>query len=301
MKLLVYLSIILSIWGINTAYSQSKRFEPPKPIKWEIGANFGYTTASSYYNLNDSVIVSLKTIDTNNITKFFTFDFYKTTINFKLNYYPFESLMLSIDIPISFYELDEKYFYDNSPVREPKSNNRLTRVDFIGLGVHKKWKDEDYTIGIGSIVCIPSGFHKGLYDDENYKFLSDGALVARFFSEINYKLKQFVLKNYLGYEFRGEEFIDQFVWKPSIGFTSVPNTELNLFSQIILSAKSFNSSIRPFSIYEETPQENNYFGGAEFAILITRNILTKFGYQVSLAGKNSWKKSGAFLEFWYRI
>ena len=292
---------ILPFLHFDNANSQIKqRNVIPKPIKWEFGVNLGYATASSFYNLNDSLISSLTYTD-GDTSKRYTFDFYHTALTLQARYYLEEEFNLFLNVPISFYELEEKYLRDNYGYRETKQNYSLNRIDNIEFGISKLWKIGSITTGLASSIRIPTGFHYGLYDDQNYEFLSDGALEFLLGTELDIKIKQYSFENVFILNMRGEEFKNCISWNSGIGIHTVPNTELKLFIEILLSTEKFTNQTRPLVPRQEVSQENNYTAGAELTVLFTRQIYTQFGYQVSLAGKNSWKKGSAHFQFLYRI
>ncbi len=303
MKLQRYLPILILIGLLigKTLYSQQKKQELiPKPIKWEFGVKVGYSTASSFYNLNDSIVASLIYALQDTI-KHYTFDFYHTSVVLQARYYLDEKFKLFFNMPIGFFELEEKYLRDEYGYREKKKNLTLNRIDNIEIGISKFWVVGALTSGLAGSVRIPTGFYNGLYDDPNYEFLSDGAMEWHLETEIDVQMKQYSFENNLAIDFRGEEFENRIIWNAGIGIQTVPNTELKLFSEMHLSTQKFTNQTRPLVPHQEVAQENNYYAGAEFTMLFSREVFTKFGYQVSLAGKNSWKKGTAYLQFLYRI
>lgn len=298
-KILIIVFLVLFV-SIGTINSQTNKKDIPKPIKWEFGLKFVYSTASSFYNLNDSVITSMKYVS-NDTLKQYTFDFYETKIKLLAHYYLFDKFLIFMNLPISFYSLEEKYLRDDYGIRENKKNYSLNRVDNIEIGLSKNWVLGSVSTGIASSVRIPTGFYNGLYNNPEYEFLSDGAFELHFETEVDVQIKQFTFENSIAIDFRDEEFENRIIWNSAIGVNSIPNTELLLFSEMSLSTAKFTSNTRHLVPHEEVAQENNYYAGAQFSILFSRNIGAKFGYQVSLAGKNSWKKGTSFVQFLYRM
>lgn len=303
MKLKTLFAFVVVIYFITslTLFSQQKtKILIPKPVRWEFGLIAGYSTASSFYNLNDSLVSSLIYALKDTI-KNYTFDFYHTSITLQARYYIENELKIFINMPIGFFELEEKYQRDNYGYRESKNRYKLNRIDNIELGVSKVWIFGLLTSGLVGSVRIPTGFHDGLYDDPNYEFLSDGAMEWHLGTELDVQLKQYSFENNVSIDFRGEEFENRIIWNTGIGIQTVPNAELKLFAEMHLSTEKFSNQTHLLVPHQEVAQENNYYAGAEFAMLFSREIFTKFGYQVSLAGKNSWKKGTAYLQFLYRI
>lgn len=294
-------TLFITLFTISNTYPQQKKTQIiPKPVKWEFGLSLGYTTASSFYNINDSLVVSAIYALQDTI-KHYTFDFYHTSITLQARYYIEDKFKVFFNMPIGFFELDETYQRDEYGYREAKKQYTLNRIDNLELGISKLWIIGAITTGLAGSVRIPTGFHNGLYDNPDYEFLSDGAMEWHLESEIDVQVKQYSLKNNLAFDLRGEEFENRVIWNAGIGIQTVPNTELKLFSEMHLSTEKFTNQTRPLVPNQEVAQENNYFAGAEFTMLFSREVLAKFGYQVSLAGKNSWKKATAYLQFSYRI
>lgn len=303
MKILngILVAIVLIFINIYFANSQNKQKNLiQKPIIFELGANLEYSTASSFYNLNDSLVSSL-IFNSNDTSRRYTFDFYHTCVIIQARYYLDEQFKIFINIPISFFELEEKYFRDKYGYRDGKQNYTLNRVDNVELGISKLWNIGSITTGFASSIRIPTGFHYGLYDDPNYSFLSDGALEFLLETEMDIKLKQYSFENDFILNFRGEEFKNCVIWNSGIGLHTVPNTKLKLFSEIHLSTEKFTNQTRPLVPNQEVSQENNYYAGAQLTLLFSRELYTKFGYKVSLYGKNSWKKGTAYFQVLYRI
>lgn len=292
--------VIISITSITLHSQQKKNNLIPEPIKWEFGLITGYTTASSFYSLNDSLISSL-IYALKDTLKHYTFDFYHTSITLQARYYIEDNFKVFINMPFGFFELEEKYQRDNYGYRELKNRYTLNRIDNIEFGLSKIWTIGILTSGLIGSVRVPTGFYDGLYDNPDYEFLSDGALEFHLGTELDIQLKQYSFENNVAINFRGEEFENQIIWNTGVGIQTVPNTELKLFAEMHLSTEKFSNQTRPLVPHQEVAQENNYFAGAEFTMLFSREVFTKFGYQVSLAGRNSWKKGTAYLQFLYRI
>lgn len=300
-KSVFLIAFMISILAINNIYPQKRKVDViPKPVKWEFGLSVGYSTASSFYNMNDSIITSLIYAQKDTI-KHYTFDFYHTSIKLQTRYYIDDKFKLFLNVPIGIFELDEKYLSNNAGYREAKNSYSLTRIDNIEIGISKLWAIGALTTGLAGSVRIPTGFYNGLYDNQDYEFLSDGAMEFHLETEIDVQIKQYSFENNIAIDFRGEEFENQVIWNSGIGIQTVPNTELKLFAEMHLSTEKFTNQTRPLVPHQEVAQENNYYAGAEFTMLFSREVFTKFGYQVSLAGKNSWRKGTAYLQFLYRI
>lgn len=296
-----FVLVVFTIAIVSIAYSQTRqRTQLQKPINWEFGASLGYTTASSFYNLNDSLISSL-TEEIGDTSRRYTFDFYHTLFTIQARYYFDENFKMFLNVPISFFELEEKYSRNDYGYREGKKNYTLNRIDNVELGISKQWTIGSIKTGVASSVKIPTGFHNGLYDDPNYEFLSDRALEWHLETELDLQVKQYSFENNVAFDLRGEEFENQIIWNAGIGIQTIPNTELKLFTEIILSTAKYTSETRPLIPHQEVSQEDNYYAGTQLTLLFSREIYTKFGYQVSLYGKNSWKKGMAYFQILYRI
>jgi len=263
------------------------------PKKFEIGISYNAYNSSSYYNLADSLVTTLydtfKNYDsTADTTIRYTFDFTRTTLTFDGKYYLNKELAVGISLPLSFYKLRERYLSDEYGNRFDRGNFSLTQLDYFELNAVYKYEAVQLFGGLEAKIRIPSLSQNGLYGHSD--FLSDGAFELLAGSYFGAKVNKTNFFTEVLYNYRAEDFKDQFIVNSGIGFTTVPNTELKLFAAMKVSASSFDNP-RPLNIRETVNQENNYGIGAQFKINLTDEFITSFNYYVTLAGKNTWSYS----------
>ncbi|MEN6294678.1 MAG: hypothetical protein ABFD61_00945 [Chloroherpetonaceae bacterium] len=290
--LMYFLVIILSIGIASNAFSQKQKSKSNDEFKkFEVEINYMNRTASSYYNLNDSNISYHNIYDpVNDTTRRYTFDFYQTILGLKFRYNYNPKLAFSIYSPFSFYSMDEKFFTDQYGYREKKASHSLNRVDYIALDAYYKLYEKSIYVNFQGEIRIPTGFHNGLYNDPKFNFLSDGAF--EFLMGANFGIKYHTIgwENTVIYNYRAEDFKDQMIINTAIVLSTVPNSELRLFGNFIVSTSKFDNT-RQLNIMETVNQENNYGVGAAFFMMFSESFNVGVNYQVTLGGKNTWKSS----------
>lgn len=288
-NLLIFLLAFVWLFSITFA----KQPKVIKPKKFEIGISYNAYNSSSYYNLNDSLITTqydtFKNYDsTADTTVRYTFDFTRTTLTLDGKYNVNNSMAVGLSLPLSFYKLRERYLSDEYGNRFDRGNFSLTQLDYIEINAVYKFEAAQLFGGLEAKVRIPSRGQNGLYGHTD--FLSDGAFEFLAGSYFGAKVNKTNFFTEVLYNYRAEDYKDQFIVNSGIGFTTVPNTELKLFAAMHISASSFDN-VRPLNIRETVSQENNYGVGALFKINLTDEFNTTFNYFVTLAGKNTWSYS----------
>lgn len=310
-KKLIILLLLLTI--LNTAYSQKTK--KLKFNKFQAGLSYQTFNASSYINLNDSLVsngIDLIDILDENGNKLgdtlvrYTHDFKSTTIALDFKYRFSEQINFSAYLPLSFWSYNEKYFRNSQEVRIDRMNRSRTRIDFIELSADYNFTREGFISGLIGKIRIPSGFEKGQYHNPDTKpvyhneFLSDGAFEMLLGTVLGIGSKKVSLENEVFYNIRSEDFRDQIIINSYLGFSTVPNTKLSIFGLTRLAVSSFDNA-RPIVPTEESVQENNFSAGASFEFALTDEIITRFNYSVTLLGKNTWNYSLFNVYFGYRF
>lgn len=300
-KSIYYFLLILGIIFFPAQNTFSQKFNLQKEKKFELGIHYQSYSASSYYNLNDSLnssaIDTIKLYNENggfigDTVIRYTFDFKRTTIGLEFKYNFDKNLLLYTYLPLSFYSLNEKTFRDAYGVRYNRLNLSKTRLDYLEFGTNYKITQDNIISGLIAKVRIPTSFQKGQYhnpliDSLDFNFLSDGAFEFLAGTSFGFKAQKFSFENEVLYNYRAEDFKDQLIINSALGFTTVPNTKLTLFGIFKVSLASFDNA-RPLIPNEEVIQENNFAAGAEFMIMPFEDIIGKINYHVTLFGKNTW-------------
>lgn len=312
---LLFLIITLFLSNTLASFSQGLKIESFK--HFEAGLTFDYGTSSSYYNLKDSLVSSygdhIIRKDTNGLVTIdtvlnYTFDFSKVTTTFFFKYLYNDNFSVYANLPLSFYTLSEQYFADANGSRYDKTSYSLTRLDYFEIGAKYGVNTEKYNASLLGSVRIPTGFDKEQFHMDssktesiaNFEFLSDGAMEFLFGTHLEYKAKTVTIESDVIYDKRTEDFKDQLIINAGVGISSVPNTQLKLFTQIRLSMESFDNA-RPLNPLEEVVQDDNYAMGGQFSILFSQNIQTKMSYYVTLAGTNTWNFGNFQIYLGYRF
>ena len=252
----------------------------------------GLATASSYFDVDENKIISLKDesykFDTLHCVNDYTLELTKKIIDFSCEYSLSNELIVYGKLPISFNSLDEVYQYDYcAHTKYEKAKYSLTHVEYLGIGAkYELFNRKSY----GFLVLegrIPPGFKNGVTDTSENVFLSDGAFELRTGLGFGLNSEKFILESYLGYNYRDEEFADELVIKTEAGIKTVQDTKLSVTGEYVTSIKSYKNAI-PLIINRPVIQEDYLSIGFEFGILFSSTFYFDFSYNLRLYGKNSW-------------
>jgi len=127
--------------------------------------------------------------------------------------------------------------------------------------------------------------HKGIQNDPNYQFLSDGAFETIIGAVLGVKFEKSWLETSFQYNFRGEDLVDYYLIHTEGGISTVKDSRLLFFIDFLQSASSFKNAVK-FDPLKTTLQSNSFNAGFLFELFLNDNIYTQFSYNLNLLGKN---------------
>ncbi len=290
---LIYFTVTLFL--LNHYVYSKINFYDAKTIDVLLG--FGKTTSSSFYNLNGDIISELKLNYSDE--QMYLFNYYEYSYDLNINYHFTDRLFFNVSAPLKYYTLteitDTVYFGDD--------NSQYTKK--IKIGDYSLFQPEYFKFGTNFILLkkdssiiatnldffIPPGFHKGLYDDPDYNFLSDGAFQINFGLLLMKEFKKGWIETQINYRYKAEDFIDDITISTEVGLSTVPGTALSTSLEFIQSLGDFTYA-REFAPKETTSQFNSLAAGFNFLIFFDEHVYSNFSYKVNLIGKNLWNYGG---------
>lgn len=244
------------------------------------------------------------------------FDSLETTflslgIGVSVDYGLMNNLELNVALPISYYQLTSASLFPDRSILAP---------DWLGVGLTYQITKAPVFTSVSSQVKIPPGFHDGIYDDPNHPtFLSDGFLQWATLLNVGYAKDGIWFKGSGGYNLRGEEPADEFLYSAQIGFSRVEGTGIFLGIGGVVSTEDASQPLRPFyagasSSREEkfridggtgrfsTIDREDYFSiKPGFFVELNDELMVSAEYLIRLAGVNSLALSGLYGGVGYRF
>ncbi|MCL5991639.1 MAG: hypothetical protein M1419_06005 [Bacteroidetes bacterium] len=254
--------------------------------------NWNASSSSSYYDVDENLITSLKDesykFDSLHCVNDYTMELTKKTIELSCEYSLSNELIVYGKLPISFNNLDEVFQYDKcAHTKYEKAKYSLTHVEHLGIGAKYELYNRKSYAAILFETRIPPGFKKGLIDTSKNIFLGDGAYELLSGLALGVKTDKYLLESKILYNYRDEELVDQFIIRIEAGICTVPNSKLSVIGDFVLSTKSFKEAI-PLKTNQIVTQEDYFALEFEFSMFFSESIYGEFAYNLKLLGKNSW-------------
>jgi hypothetical protein len=261
----------------------------------------GSARASRYYNLDGD----LKRYDTLGT------DFVATTFGLTAAYGLLDDLQLDLDLPVGYYSLTSKSRFPDRSIISPS---------YYGIGATYQVSRGKVNASVSSMLKVPPGFHKGIYDDPKHPtFLSDGYLQLTTTLNFGFMLKETWFKGSAGYNWRDEEPLDEIVFNAEIGVSKVEGTGIFVGCSGVVSTGDVTHPLMPFytgasgsteeqnrgdggqGVFRTIDRENYFAINAGAFVSITDQIFISGKYAVRLFGKNSLSLQGAYLGAGYNF
>jgi len=263
----------------------------------------GKDAGSSFFNLEGKVRTE-KELPYNKDKKYI-FNLTEYIYGARAEYAVSDNFALSLSIPLNYSKLIEKadttVISINNQVSPPDTSTEtyrktigeysLFQPEYFGIGARYKLYSKKIQAAWLFEGRIPPGFHRGIHDDPDYEFLSDGAFEALTGFSLNVKFKKSWLETAILYNYRDEELSDQFIFHTQFGVSTVPGSKLLGFVNFIQSMDSFEHAVK-FDPKETTLQKNLFNLGFMFQLFFSENLYGEFSYKVNLLGKNAWNLGG---------
>ena len=287
-----------------TLNAQRRVIEPVKPKLYNhfISLNYQAGSASGFYDLSGGFITTMwdstsfyDSVNKEFIHREYIFELQKTTFELAFGYSFLENTYFEASLPISWYNLSEKYLtkfiYDSlgrqigslsNASRESKS---LNKIDYLSLG--GKYLDTvgQLTYGGKVEVQIPFGTQTGQLDS-SITFLSDGAFSTIFEAFAGYTLSKISFDVSAKYHLRTEDFKNQIQTTFYLSYQSVENTYIRGFVELVRSTESFDG-VPLLSYYKDVVQEDYLAFGFGSKLLLGSDYFAEFDYIIRTSGRNS--------------
>lgn len=297
------LLILISITSVNlNAFEKFYR-----QGTWEASLGIGYTSGKSLFDMESKLQDKLKSEEIPGKGSL-NYHYELTTMRILLagGYSITDDLIARIKMPIAFYTLDETYDKDSNNRFPVDTNNKilkrpsysLTQLDYFSIGAAYQISKGRFFSSIMSELLIPPGFHKGIFNDPDYDFLSDGALQFIFGARAGIDLNGLKIGGQAEYHFRDEEFSNQLCATIEVALTTVEDTELRGYIKKISNMDSWNSDflVNPRLT---TVQEDILSLGFSFEMIVDKTFIGNFNYELPIAGKNTLNVGGFTIAITY--
>lgn len=244
------------------------------------------------------------------------YDTVKTDLNIvqfglSADYGILDGLEVNLDVPLTIYTM-------TSASRFP--DRQIVAPAYVGIGGTWRMSSENLATSVSTMLKVPPGFHRGIYDDPNHpSFLSDGFLQVTTMLNAGFHYKNIWLKGGAGYTWRDEEPLDEIPFNVELGFSRVEGTGIFLGLSGVVSTGDVTEPLRPFyagasGTAEErmrqdggrgilrTIDRENYLtiNAGAFIDIFERYSITG-RYDLRLFGRNSMALRGALLGVGYRF
>jgi hypothetical protein len=261
----------------------------------------GTAAASNYYDIDGNLRL-FDSVQT---------QFSMTTIGITADYGLTEFLELNFDMPVGLYHITSKALFPDRSITQPA---------YIGLGATYRITSDKLSSSVSTMVKVPPGFHNGIYDDpEHPTFLSDGYFQWTTMLNVGFTHDDVWVKGGAGYNWRGEEPLDELLYNVEVGLSRVEGTGIFVGAGGVVSTGDVTRPLRPFYAgasgdIEERSRRNggtgrfstidreSYFAiNAGAFVDITSTISLNGRYIVRLFGANSLLLQGGYLGIGYKF
>lgn len=243
----------------------------------------GYSNGASYYDLKSEKIVQLvETVDDQDLV--YNFEFSRFRFGVYGEYSLSDDFAVFGRVPVSRYSLTERYSDDTAPSNPVRAEYTLFQPDYFALGGKYKFYDKNSYAGAIFEGRIPPGFRRGIIDDPDYDYLSDGAFEVLVGFAAGMEMETSAIESRIVYNFRDEELSDQVIIDLEAALRTVEDTRFYGLARFVQSTEGFEDA-RPYDP-RETPLQSNYIDAGLGFEIIVNDLIAKTSYQVRLAGKN---------------
>jgi hypothetical protein len=283
-------SIALSTFILFLIFTQSllgleKIFMKKNDLLVEL--TFSYFSTGSFYDKEGNQ-VSWRNDPEREENADYTFELTSLTVQPYIEYKFTDEVSAHIRIPLTRSKLIESYINDSdvSGAREERSNYALFQPDHYAIGGKYILSIDEIYPFFKAEFRIPPGFHKGILNDPDYNFLSDGAF--EFLATIggSFRFDKTWIETDITYNYRDEELVDQIIFDLEAGLMTVPNTALGVYGRYYQSLGIMDDA-PDFDPRMTIIQQDLLKVGALFDIYFD-NFYSRFEYSVNLYGKNTY-------------
>lgn len=296
----------------NLAFAQTE-FYPQNTL--DIKLLFGKKSGTSFYDLNGNTKFELpdKSLDLEQPKRNYIFEYLAYESALSLEYAAKENLVLFSEIPLVYHSLSQKadttvyriidtltMFYDTLKYKKNIGDYSLFQTSYFALGARYKFYSKLAYLAITGEFRIPPGFHNGIQNDPNYKFLSDGAFEIKSGIILGITFEKGWLESSFSYNFRAEELVDYLQVHTEFGLSNIPGAKIGARLDYFQSMGNFNTAVE-FDPRKTTLQENALKASFLFNWFLTDNFYIDFSFEVNLLGKNTMNSSGFLAGVGFRL
>ncbi len=226
-----------------------------------------------------------------------------------VDYGVIDGLEVNVDMPIGYLSVTSDEKFPDRSIFAPL---------FIGVGATGDLTAGEFVFGLSSMIKLPSGWHRGIYDDpEHPSFLSDGYLQWTTLARAGFSHDKVRASASVGYNWRDEEPLDEIAYSAQIGLESVRGSGVFVGVDGVQSTGDVTNPLRPFYAGSSGSAEQllQSDGGSGRLLSIDRENYTAVSagayatvfdrlvidgrYELRLSGANTIALQGAFLGVGY--
>ena len=297
-KLVVFLSLIVFCFALSNSQ------DIIKPSKKKVSVEFGinYLSGSAYYDSTGNESSKFTEKVANPIKPSNPFAYYGTeykiyNFNIAANYRLLHNLVLRAELPLGLFSSKESYKFDDKIA--PTDTQNFTVKDrgsfslfqplYYSIGGRYQILDSGlFRASISSEFKAPTKFKNGMQTDDNSSIKRYGSFEMLFGGDITLKMATSWLNAGAAYNFRDKILKDQAIFHFEGGVSTVPQTYLKAWTDIVLSTskidKSENFDSRRFGY-----QENSYTLGFAFYLQVERDLFIMASYSLKFGGQYTWR------------
>lgn len=301
--------IIISLLVLLNTFQMKAQTEFYTPKTFDVKILMGKSSGTSFYDLNGNTEFQLpdKSLSEEQPERDYIFEYTAYESSVKLEYAPIEDVVIFSEIPFIYHNLklraDTTIYglvdsvnmtYDTLKLKKNIGDYSLFQPSYFSLGARYKLYSKLAYMGVFGALRIPPGFHNGIQNDTDYKFLSDGAFEFHTGIILGITFEKSWLESSFSYNFRAEELVDYVKIHTEFGVSNVPGAKLGMRLDFIQSMGNFTQAVE-FDPKKTTLQENVLQAGFLFNWFLTDNLYLDFSFEANLLGKNNINKSGFLL------
>jgi|GEM_PF-2723563 len=292
-RVLWILALFIFLSGADV-FSQGNFIQSRKDMFIEFGMN--YLSGSNYYNINGdekSQFKEIRTIGDKIDTNYYVTEFKDYRLALALNYRLMKNLFVRTEVPFSYLTSKESnkvnYLKDTQTFTD-KTRGQFSYFEALHYGFSAGYNFLDSGIFRPSARLgfkIPTKFKNGIQNALSDSILRYDCFELSVGADLTLNFKTSWLGIGATYNLRDIVLKDQAVIHLEGGFTTVPQTYLKAWTNIVLSAAQFNNTLE-INTRRIGYQENYTDVGFAFFLQIDRDIFTSVSYSLKFSGKNSW-------------
>ncbi|MES2765256.1 MAG: hypothetical protein V4642_05280 [Bacteroidota bacterium] len=265
--------------------------------------------ASSFYNVTGGLIDRFRDAPDSesvrqSIVREYTVDFTGYTGGMYAEYGLLKNLTMMLDVPVTRWNLHERYAFDSTYeitqgddkdtvsqfIRRDRAQLNRFQPNYYSIGGRYALTTGNNLVGLSGTVRIPPGFKNKVTADSTGEFIEDEFYEGLLGLNLGIAFNKAWLASNITYNMRGGEYNDDMQYYLEFGSKNVETTQFILFTKYVQSLGSFQNTSN-FDPRRRRFQENYFLVGGVFEIEFQKQLSLSAGYDIRLAGKNTWALS----------